>query len=393
MGRLGELGVEARVVAADITDPAAVRKLVAADPAHPLTGVVHAAGTLDDAMVRSLTPGHVARVWAAKAGAAYHLHEATARLRLDMFVVFSSFAATLGTPAQANYAAANAYLDALAARRRACGQPGLSIAWGLWAEISGLTGKLTEADLARFGRLGIKPLPTDDGIALFDAARRDGRPALVALGFDASAPASRPARELPAPLRAFAASNGKPGRRAVASRGHPEDWSVRLRDMAPPERRKTLLALVRGNAATVLGHADTGAVPADASFKALGFDSLTAVELRNRLAAATGLRLHTALVFDYPEVAVLADYLLEQLVPDEVGVPAGDATVLLDELAHLEKALTAAHDSDSGAVTARLEALLARWKADHPPGDDAADRLRDADAGQILEFIDNELGL
>jgi NADPH:quinone reductase-like Zn-dependent oxidoreductase len=291
VARLGELGVEARVVAADVADPAAVRELVAAvDPAHPLTGVVHAAGTLDDAMVRSLTPDHIARVWAAKAGAAYHLHEATAHLRLGMFVVFSSFAATLGTLAQANYAAANAFLDALAAHRRAGGWPGLSIAWGLWAEISGLTGKLTEADLARFGRFGITALPTDEGLALFDAARRDGRPALVALGFDASALAGRPTRELPAPLRAFAVPGGRPGRRAAALAGRPEDWPVRLRGMAPPERRKALLTLVRTSAATVLGHADSGAVPVDASFKALGFDSLTAVELRNRLAAATRLR-------------------------------------------------------------------------------------------------------
>lgn len=395
IARLGELGAQARVVAADVADPAAVRELVAAvDPAHPLTGVVHAAGALDDAMVRSLTPGHIARVWAAKADAAYHLHEATAHLRLGMFVVFSSFAATLGTLAQANYAAANAFLDALAARRRASGLPGLSIAWGLWAEISGLTGKLSEADLARFGRFGITALPTDEGLALFDAARRDGRPALVALGFDPSALAGRPARELPAPLRAFAVSGGRPRRRATPSAGQPDDWSMRLRGMAPPERRKALLTLVRGNAATVLGHADSSAVPVNASFKALGFDSLTAVELRNRLAAATGLRLHAALVFDYPEVAVLADHLLAELTPDGAEAPAADATGVLSELARLERTLTAAGDLDASAVTARLEALLARWKASRTPGNgDAADRLRVADAGQILEFIDNELGV
>ncbi|MHC3475420.1 SDR family NAD(P)-dependent oxidoreductase [Streptomyces sp. 7R007] len=395
-GRLAELGADARIVAADLTDPDAVRRLVAADPDHPLTGVVHAAGTLDDAMVRSLTPGHLARVWAAKAAAAHHLHEATAPLRLGMFVVFSSFAATLGTPAQANYAAANAYLDALAAHRRARGQPGLSIAWGLWAEISGLTGKLTEADLARFARLGITPLPTDEALALFDAARRDGRPALVALGFDASALTGRPPGELPAPLRDFAAAPGTPGRRAEAPGERQQDWTTRLRSMAPPERRKTLLTLVRGNAATVLGHTGTGAVPADASFKSLGFDSLTAVELRNRLAAATGLRLHTGLVFDYPEVAVLADHLLERLAPDTATGPAGptgDPGGPSDDLARLEDALTAAHERDADAVTARLEALLARWKAAHHAGDDAADRLREADAGQLLDFIDNELGL
>lgn len=168
---------------------------------------------------------------------------------------------------------------------------------------------------------------------------------------------------------------------------------MRLRAMAAPERRKALLSLVRGNAATVLGHATTGAVAADASFKSLGFDSLTAVELRNRLAAATGLRLHTGLLFDYPEVAVLTDHLLERLAADTMAVTAGDTVASPDALAHLEDALTAAHERDAGAVTARLEALLARWKKERQAHDDAADRLRDADAGQLLEFIDNELGL
>ncbi|MFA1538208.1 SDR family NAD(P)-dependent oxidoreductase [Actinomadura monticuli] len=403
IARLGELGVEARAVAADVADPDAVRELVGGvDPAHPLTGVVHAAGALDDALVRSLTPGHLARVWAAKADGAHHLHRATAHLRLGMFAVFSSFAGTLGTLAQANYAAANAYLDALAAHRRAAGLPGLSIAWGLWAEISGLTGRLTEADLARFGRFGITALPTDEGLALFDAARRDGRPALVALGFDAGALAGRPVRELPAPLRGLAVPAARPARRAAARTGRPDDWPARLRGMAPPERRRAVLRLVRANAATVLGHDDPGAVPVDASFKSLGFDSLTAVELRNRLAAATGLTLHSALAFDHPEVAVLADHLLERLAPgdgDAAGAPAGDAAGPLDEVARLERVLAAARDVDAGAVTARLEALLARWKesragdGDGDGGRDAADRLRAADAGQILEFIDNELGV
>jgi polyketide synthase 12 len=396
VARLEKLGAEARVVAADVTDPAAVRELVAGvDPAHPLTGVVHTAGALDDAMVRSLTPGHIARVWAAKADAARHLHEATADLRLGMFVVCSSSAATLGTLAQANYAAANAYLDALAVHRRARGLPGVSIAWGLWAEISGLTGKLTEADLVRFARFGIKPLHTDDGVALFDAAQRDGRPAVIALGFDASELTGRPTGELPAPLRALAASGTRPGRPAAASAAQPDELSARLRGMAPPERRKALLTLVRTNAATVLGHGDAGAVSPDSSFKALGFDSLTAVELRNRLAAATGLRLPAALVFDYPEVALLADQLLEQLAPDGGGAPAGDPTApVLGELARLEQTLTGRDDLDVGAVTQRLEALLTRWKASHASGDDdAADRLRAADAGQILDFIDNELGV
>ncbi|WP_026411164.1 type I polyketide synthase [Actinomadura oligospora] len=400
LARLEGLGVEARAVAADVADRDAVRDLVASvDPARPLTGVVHAAGALDDAMVRSLTPAHVRRVWAAKADGARHLHEATAHLPLGMFAVFSSFAGTLGTLAQANYAAANAYLDALAAHRRAAGLAGVSIAWGLWAETSGLTGGLTDADLARFGRFGIKALPTDEGLALFDAARRDGRPALVALGFDASALAGRPAAELPAPLRDFAVPAARP-RRAAASAAPPDDWSARLRGMAPPERRKALVGLVRNQAATVLGHADRAAVPAGASFRSLGFDSLTAVELRNRLAAATGLRLHSALVFDYPEATVLADHLLERLAPGDADAPPEAPDPALADLDRLERALTSASGLDADAVAARLEALLSRLRSrgsrdtSGGTGDDAAaERLRTADAGQILDFIDNELGV
>ncbi|MFC4907528.1 SDR family NAD(P)-dependent oxidoreductase [Actinomadura gamaensis] len=399
LARLDGLGVEARAVAADVADREAVDELVASvGPERPLTGVVHAAGALDDAMVRSLTPEHVRRVWAAKADGARHLHEATAHLPLGMFVLFSSFAGTLGTLAQANYAAANAYLDALAAHRRAAGLAGVSIAWGLWEEASGLTAGLTEADRARFGRFGIKAMPTGDGLALFDAARRDGRPALVALGFDARALAGRPAAELPAPLRDLAVPAVRP-RRAAASAAPPDDWSARLRGMSPPERRKALVGLVRAQAATVLGHTDRAAVPADASFKSLGFDSLTAVELRNRLAAATGLRLHSALVFDYPEATVLADHLLERLAPDASGetprAPEAPDPALA-ELDRLERALTSASAAsalDTGAVTTRLEALLSRLKSRGPGDDAAAERLRTADAGQILDFIDNELGV
>ncbi|WP_067470167.1 type I polyketide synthase [Actinomadura macra] len=403
--RLAGLGAETRIVAADVSDEAAVRELVAGiDPAHPLTGVVHAAGTLDDALVTSAAPGWLPRVWADKAGAARHLHEATAGLRLGLFVVFSSFASTLGTPAQGNYAAANAYLDALAVHRRAAGLPGLSLAWGLWADGSGLTGALAEADRARIGRYGINPTSAPEGLALLEAARRHGNPALLALTFDARALAGRPAADLPVPLRSLAPPGGRIGHPAAATStasASPDDWAARLSGMAPPERRKALLTLVRTHAATVLGHADPGTVGTSTSFKELGFDSLTGVELRNRLAAATGLRLHAALVFDHPDASLLAGHLLEQLAPDGEPSPGADTTTpVLDGLARLESTLTAAENLDADAVTARLEALLARWKAARAPAaangggdDDAADRLRTADAGQILDFIDNELGV
>ncbi|MFE2187531.1 SDR family NAD(P)-dependent oxidoreductase, partial [Streptomyces sp. NPDC059455] len=210
--RLEELGARVRVTAADVTDASAVAELVAGvDPAHPLTGVIHATGVLDDAVVTAQTPERLARVWTAKATAAAHLHTATAHLRLGMFVLFSSAAGTLGSPGQANYAAANAFCDALAAHRRAAGLPGVSIAWGLWADASGMTGHLAEADLARMSRTGVAALSTRHGLALLEAAVQHGGAHLVAAQVDPRTLAGLPADNLPATLRALAATGGGGG--------------------------------------------------------------------------------------------------------------------------------------------------------------------------------------
>jgi polyketide synthase 12 len=395
-GRLAELGAEARTVAADVTDARAVEELLAGiDPAHPLTGVVHAAGVLDDAVITAQSPEGLARVWAAKATAAATLHEATAGLRLGMFVIFSSAAATMGSPGQANYAAANAFCDALAAHRRAAGLPGTSMAWGLWAASSGMTGRLAEADLARMSRSGIAALPSEQALELFDAAYRRGDPHLVAVNLDAGRVAAQPAHALPAALRTLTrGAAGRTRRTAAAGGVRTDDWAARLAGRSAEEQRDLLLDLVRGHAATVLGHADPGDVHADTAFKDLGFDSLTAVELRNRLAAATGLRLPAALVFDYPAAGVLAAYLLDRLAP-EAG--PGGVDPVLNELARLETTLTSLdlEDGESGAVTARLESLLAKWKAKRSSNGaaSAAERLHAASEDQLLDFIDNELGV
>ncbi|MEU0846203.1 SDR family NAD(P)-dependent oxidoreductase, partial [Streptomyces sp. NPDC005962] len=408
--RLGELGARVRIEAADVTDAATVAALVAGvDPEHPLTGVIHAAGVLDDAVLTSQTPERVARVWEAKATAAAHLHAATAHVRLGLFVMFSSAAGVLGSPGQANYAAANAFCDALAARRRAEGLPGVSVAWGLWAASSGMTGNLTEADHARMARSGIAAMTGDHALALLDAAVQHGGHQLVAADVNTRVLAAQPPDTLPAALRALVAASALAGsategrmaarRTAAAAGAQPVDWTGRLAGMSADERRRALLDLVRGHATTVLGHADAEAVQADTSFKDLGFDSLTAVELRNRLAAATGLRLPAALVFDYPEAAILADYLLERLAPEEDGPRArSGADPALSELAKLEATLAGLDvaDGESGAITARLESLLATWKAARNlAGRDstAAERLESASAAQVLDFIDNELGV
>ncbi|MER0245886.1 phosphopantetheine-binding protein, partial [Streptomyces sp. HSW2009] len=203
----------------------------------------------------------------------------------------------------------------------------------------------------------------------------------------------------PAPPRAGAPAGGR-GRpsAADAGAGQPVDWAAQLAGLSADERHHTLLALVREHAATVLGHADTDAVQVDASFKDLGFDSFTAVELRNRLAAATGLRLPAALVFRHPTPDGIAAHLLERLAPEDTAAPAhGTLDPVLTDLTRLENTLTnvALEDSDSSAVMSRLESLLARLKADRKPANEssAAERLESASADQVLDFIHNELGV
>ncbi|MEV6674108.1 SDR family NAD(P)-dependent oxidoreductase [Streptomyces sp. NPDC051162] len=393
--RLAGLGAETTFVAADVSAPGAVAELLAGiDPAHPLTGVVHAAGALDNALTGSQSPERLARVWQAKAAAARHLHEATEEARLGMFVMFSSFASTLGTPGQANYAAANAYCDALARHRRARGLTGLSVAWGLWEAVSGLTGTLSAADRARIDRYGIRPTSAAKGCALLSAARAHGRPDLLALDLDARVPAAS-GTAVPVVLRALAAA-GTPAtsRPTAAADADTADWPGRLAALTGEERLELMTDLVRTHAAGVLGHADPGAVQVDTRFKELGFDSLTAVELRNRLAGATGLKLPAALVFDYPQARVLAAHLVERLAPEGAPATTGDITAqVLREVARVEHTLSAAveQDLDRAAVAARLEALLARFTAAAP--DAAVDQLEAATAEQVLDFIDNELGV
>ncbi|MBC3989122.1 SDR family NAD(P)-dependent oxidoreductase [Streptomyces sp. AC563] len=395
LARLTDAGADARVVAADVTDGAAVADLVAGiDPAHPLTGVVHAAGVLDDAMVTSQSAERLAPVWAAKASAAAHLHAATKDLRLGMFVLFSSAAATLGSPGQATYAAANAFCDALAAHRRALGLPGVSIAWGLWADASGMTGHLDAADLARMSRSGIKAMPNEHALRLLDAACRHGHAQLAAAHLDLRALGAQPADTLPAQLRALV-STATARRGAATDQAAATNWASQLATLPPEEQQRTLLNLVRGNAAAVLGHADPNAVHSDASFKDLGFDSLTAVELRNRLSAATGLRLPATFIFTYPTPAAIAEELREQLCP----AAADPAAPLFEELERLEAAMARvdAGDDARGKLTKRLETLLWRLNDSGPdhdtPGAETADStaVDAASDDELFALIDREL--
>ncbi|MEU8703534.1 SDR family NAD(P)-dependent oxidoreductase, partial [Streptomyces sp. NPDC048680] len=320
MADLTGLGAHVSFAACDVAERDALGQVLAA---HPVTGVVHAAGVLDDATVESLTPERVDAVLRPKVDAAWHLHELTAGLGLRAFVLFSSLAGVLGGPGQGNYAAANAYLDALAEHRRSLGLPGVSIAWGLWAPASDMTGR---ADTSRMARGGVLPLPADRGLALFDTACA-GSGLAVAARLDPAALREQGTR-LPAALRGLA---GAPRRRAARD-GDAGGLRDRLAAQPAAERTRTVLDLVRGQAATVLGHGSADAVAADRPFLEFGFDSLTAVELRNRLGAATGLRLPATIVFDHPTPAALARHILAEVLGAAADRPAAlSTTARVDE--------------------------------------------------------------
>ncbi|MFG2819819.1 type I polyketide synthase [Kitasatospora sp. NPDC048365] len=392
---LAALGAETTVTAADLADPAAVEALVAGVPAgHPLTAVVHTAGVLDDTVLTSLTPERLRRVAGPKAEAAWHLHRATAHLDLAAFVLFSSAVGLLGNPGQANYAAANAQLDALAQHRRVRGLPAVSLAWGHWAEAGGMAAGLGAAETERLAATGLAPMDNAYGLALFDAALGgpDGTPGtpyalLAAARIDTAAV---PADRLSPLLRGLARRRPQ---RAAGGDGAAA-LVARLAGKPAAEQERELLELVRSTAAAVLGHPDAGAVRPEIGFMEAEFDSLGVIELRNRINAATGLRLPTTAVFDHPTPLALAAHLRERLAPaEQPELPDTDA-----EFARLERALDALRedpDARAGAA-ARLTALLAALGAPRPAADtddDLAVRIGEVSNDDIFDFIDNELGI
>ena len=325
---LARLGADVSVIGCDVAEREQVEAAIASVPeGFPLRVVVHAAGLIEDGVIGSLSPESVDRVLRSKVDGAIHLHELTRDMDLSAFVMFSSLAGILGGAGQGNYAAANAALDGLAMRRRAEGLPAVSIAWGPWSGAAGLAGGLSDRDRARIGHAAIRALDVEDGLELFDAACASGEALAVPVRFDMRALGSwARSGTLPALLRGLVAiptSAPRPGREGSLAR--------RFAEAPSQDREGMVLGLVRAEAAAALGHRSPEKIPAERAFKDLGFDSLAAVDLRNRLDVATGLRLPSTLVFDYPDAASLATHLFERLSERDTAKRRVTAVVRAEE--------------------------------------------------------------
>ncbi|VVJ20804.1 Modular polyketide synthase [Amycolatopsis camponoti] len=374
---LSSLGAEASVVACDAADRDALAKVLAEVPGqHPLTAVVHAAGVLDDGLVEALTPERLDAVLRPKVSAAANLDELTRDLDLSAFVLFSSAAGVLGAPGQGNYAAANAFLDGLARHRRSAGLPALALAWGPWLPTGGMTASLSEADVRRMARSGLPPLPADQGLALFDAGLGAPDAVLVPMLVDSRVLGSG---DVPEQLRGVVRTAV---RRRTAAAGAPEaDLRQRLAGTSGEDRRQALVELVCAQVGAVLGYGGTETVDPQRVFKELGFDSLTAVELRNRLSAASGIRLPATLIFDYPTPAALAGYVGEELFPETASeAPEGDED---GEIRAALAAIPVARFREAGLLDALLK-LSGRAPA--PAADAGDDELGDLDVDDLVRM-------
>ncbi|MFB9459379.1 type I polyketide synthase [Streptomyces antimycoticus] len=316
-------GARVRIVACDVADRDAVAGLLDMVPGDaPLSAVVHTAGVLDDGVLTALTPERMDAVLRPKADGALHLHELTRDLDLSAFVLFSSAAGTLGNAGQGNYAAANAYLDALAHQRRAQGLPAVSLGWGMWRQAAGtgMTGRLGDADQRRMTRGGVAPLSPVEGMELFDAALRTAEPMVLPIKLDLGALRTRAADgAVPPLLRKLV----PPVRRAARATTDEELVTGRLAGAAPEEQERILLDMVQQEAARVLGHSAAATLDPDVLFTEIGLDSLMAVELRDRLAKRTALRLPPSFVFDHPTLRMLARQLRDELEKADADASPG----------------------------------------------------------------------
>ncbi|AXN44983.1 Phenolphthiocerol synthesis polyketide synthase type I Pks15/1 [Mycobacterium marinum] len=321
VAELSAAGAQVEVVACDAADRPALAKVIAEIPAQrPLSAVVHAGGVLDDAVISSLTPERVDTVLRAKVDAAWNLHELTRDLDLSAFVMFSSMAGVVGSSGQANYAAANTFVDGLAAHRRAHGLPAISLGWGLWDQASDMTGGMDAADRARLGREGVLALSSDEAMELFDTALIVNQAFLAPARIDLAALRAHAVAVPPMFSDLVSAPTRRQVDDALAAAKSKSALAHRLHGLPEPEQHAVVLDLVRSHIATVLGTITPEAIDPDKAFQELGFDSLTAVEMRNRIKTVTGLSLSPTLIFDYPTPNGLANYIRAELAgaPQEV---------------------------------------------------------------------------
>ncbi|MFI7505138.1 SDR family NAD(P)-dependent oxidoreductase [Streptomyces sp. NPDC049687] len=391
VAELAEAGARAEFAACDVADRDALARLLGG---RRLTAVVHAAGTSDDGMLGSLTPARVTSVLRAKVDGAWHLHELTEDMDLAAFVLFSSVAGVLGGPGQASYAAANTFLDGLASHRRRRGLPALALDWGLWAVDSAITGHLGAADLSRMARGGLVPLEVDEALRLLDTALGALDPQTAPVRVD-PAGLGTPERA-PAILRVLARPSV---RRSVAGAGADVNGLLdRLAALPAVERPAALTEAVLARVGGVLGQQGE-AIDPERAFSELGFDSLTAVELRNGLQEAVGVRLPATLIFDYPTPQTLVAHLGEQVFKK---LPSA-ANTLLADIERLDGALTAAvaelaaDAPERDAILRRLKELTVRWAAAEGTGSteataDDAD-LDSASDDELFDLIDSQFGV
>ncbi|GAA3438732.1 type I polyketide synthase [Kutzneria kofuensis] len=371
---LEELGAKVTIAACDAADKKSLKKVISKD----LRAVIHVAGVLDDGVISALTPERLDKVFRPKVDAAWNLHELTKGLDLSAFVLFSSAAGTLGTPGQGNYAAANAYLDALAELRRDEGLPAVSLAWGLWDD--GMGGD--HADTARMQKSGVLGLTTEEGLALFDATCGSEMPVLMPIRIDVRALNAAGADRVPPVFHGLI----RPTRRAAggAAAGSLRD---KLIGLPIEDRASTVLDMVRREAAAVLGHAGGNAIDPGRAFSELGFDSLSAVEFRNQVNAVTGLKLPATLIFDYPSSQALADHLLEELAPT-VTEGGGE-----EEIRRVLQSIPLARLRDSGLMDSLLELAGVRTETAATTTEDQHESIDDMDTDSLISMALGDLDL
>ncbi|MEE4599289.1 SDR family NAD(P)-dependent oxidoreductase [Streptomyces sp. DSM 41524] len=388
---LGALGATVRTVACDLADREAVAALLGTIPEDtPLTAVVHTAGLLDDGVITTLTPERLDTVFRPKVDAVLNLHELTRDLDLAAFVLFSSGAGTFDSPGQGNYSAANAFLDALARHRHASGLPATSLAWGLWGQVTDMSAHLDDSDQRRMAQGGMLGLSVPEGMELFDTALRGPDTVLVPAHMDFAALRTLAASgSLPALLRALVRS---PRRAVDNAAADTDDLVSRLVRATSGQQEKILLDLVQQEAAAVLGHASADLIEPNQPFKEIGFDSLTAVELRNRLSRRAGVRLPATLIFDHPAPAPLARYLLAEL-----GQEVDTSEVLMAELDTVATTLAEVTPDPTthATVLARLHLLVEQWET--TAGATTADQDEEFDVDTatdeaMFDLIDREFG-